>query len=84
MLKTIGLWFTQLPAEYCALALLRSDCVNSKAESLRDAVSEGIIWKNTPEGYEFWEKVWLYCNVIEGVKMSPELKEQNKELPIIP
>jgi hypothetical protein len=82
-MKTIGDWFTKLPAEYCARALLRSDCIDKKVESLRDAVSEGIIWKNTPEGYEFWEGVWLHCCILEGVKISKELREAYENLPAI-
>jgi len=63
MNKTILEWFDLLDPQTKDLALLRYKQngfsihdKNLKYETLKRALQCAFVWKNTPEGFEFWQK----------------------------
>ncbi|ADF42363.1 hypothetical protein S-CBS2_gp007 [Synechococcus phage S-CBS2] len=62
MRKTPEEWFEQLPEPYRSQAIANRTIDSvvdiGEAHSLTEAFTVGFIWKNTPEGSNYWEKVY--------------------------
>ena len=59
-MKTNKDWFKLLPKEIRKKAEFNCKTLNSldkKSGTLASALSSSFLWKNTPEGHDFWQKV---------------------------
>lgn len=68
--KTVEEWFKTLPEPYRTKALEGSKIqgrLELKATNLAAAVSAGIHWKDTEQGFEYWNKV--SCTLLEGKRL---------------
>jgi hypothetical protein len=41
---------------------------DSQTSVLRNAVNYGFDWSSSPEGAEYWDKIWDSLGVVEGVE----------------
>jgi N-glycosylase/DNA lyase len=57
-MKKIREWFELLPEEHKSKALKSMVNGETEQESMVAALSNGLIWKHTPEGKEYWSKVF--------------------------
>lgn len=57
--KPIKEWYSELPSDVKEKALnnLRYNRGDIMAIDLFDAICQGFIWKNTPEGEEYWKGI---------------------------
>ena len=70
-MKKIREWFELLPEEYKSKALKSMVNGETEQESMVAALSNGLIWKHTPEGKEYWSKVfdkYLQQLIIKDIK----------------
>jgi hypothetical protein len=70
-MKKIREWFELLPEEYRTKALKSMVNGESEQESMAAALSNGLIWLHTPDGKEYWSKVfdkYLQKLIIEDIK----------------
>ena len=57
MKKTVTEWFAQLPKEFREKAI-KNKINKGDAESLKDALVKGFVWGDSPEGHEYWGRVY--------------------------
>jgi len=70
-MKKIREWFELLPEIHRSKALKSMVNGDSIQESMVGALSNGLIWQHTPEGKEYWGKVFdEYLNqmIIKNIK----------------
>lgn len=75
--KTIKEWLETLPDGYREGALAnmdQSENINI-CKGLPEATGRAFVWKNTPEGHEFWKAVWVWAY---GFGELPQLPEEEK------
>ena len=67
--KTIIEWFEQLPDGYRERAINNARTRAWKCESIADALNDGFDWLSSPEGYDFWDAV--YMHYIDSISANP-------------
>lgn len=70
-MKKIREWFELLPEEYKSKALKSMVNGENEQESMAAALSNGLIWQSTPDGKEYWSKVfdkYLQQLIIKDIK----------------
>lgn len=55
--------------------------VLSNIEAAADGISTGFCWNDTPEGHDYWEKVYdtLYA-MVEALRAAEARKDQKDEI----
>jgi len=56
--KTRKEWFSLLPpdVEKMALENTRGE-LHTKSESMLNVLTKSFVWRNTPQGYDFWNAI---------------------------
>lgn len=70
-MKKIREWFELLPEEHKDKALKSMVNGETEQESMVSALSNGLIWQHTPEGKEYWSKLfdkYLQQLIIKDIK----------------
>ena len=57
MKKTVVEWLMELPKEIREKAI-KNQINKGNTESLKDALMKGFLWENSPEGHEYWSRVY--------------------------
>lgn len=54
-------WLSELPTEVSekAIANTPANVLDSEADSLKTALFHAFQWDNSPEGFEYWDKIWM-------------------------
>jgi N-glycosylase/DNA lyase len=70
-MKKIREWFELLPEEHRVKALKSMVNGENEQESMAAALSNGLIWDHTPDGREYWSKLfekYLQKLIIKDIK----------------
>lgn len=61
MVKTIRAWFEELPDDIKEKAFknTKKHDLSGKSNSLSNALGASFRWSETPEGYDYWENIYL-------------------------
>lgn len=83
-MKTIREWLSELPEPYRSQALdyenQQSSCWDVLVKCKSDALSLGLVWWKTKEGYDYWDTVFSKVKLNEIYSISPN--SPNSSLPI--
>jgi len=75
-MKKIREWFELLPEEHKDKALKSMVNGETEQQSMAAAISNGLIWQHTPEGKEYWSKIfdkYLQKLILEDIKVDKSL-----------
>jgi len=76
--KTIREWLEELPDGYRERAIKNYDPDHDDSyiiNSLWSAIVITFVWRDTPEGYDFWNAVYIWA---QGKGELPPLPEEEK------
>jgi len=84
-MKAIKQWFKVMPKKYSILALQNHKGYKGfgYAKTLEIALMLGFDWYSSPEGGEFWERVFVYCKTGEWPLEEPKPNKVTKSIPKI-
>ena len=72
-MNTVRHYLNKLPPGYRERALnnLFPDRAERVVSDIPEAIMDGFIWTETPEGFEFWEKVYQHHKALPEIPTSP-------------
>jgi len=72
MNKRITWWLQKLPPKYAERALANYDGETKEAPSLKMALFLAFMWKDSPEGWLWWEAVYKWADYKQRLPDLPK------------
>lgn len=83
-MKNTKEWFESLDEKYKTKALKNMTRSEDLHSTLAGAISNGFVWKDTPEGHDFWNSVFRelmygekFINPKKNVESEPIVEKSN-------